>query len=206
MINAGMDATEDSQAIHSTKATKLLEQYYIGDLVTDEEENSNVVTVQEKRVALNPKKKVPLALQEKIVLSHDSFLLNFALPTPDTTLGLPTGNHIFLSAKVDGKTVMRRYTPVSSDYDVGCVKFVIKAYPPAPPRFPDGGIFSQHLDALKIGETIDFKGENDATTYRAEKSRLRIYQHPSPEIQKHLTLPPPTHTFARGRTRRRVHV
>lgn len=53
---------------------------------------------------------------------------------------------------------MRRYTPVSSDYDVGCVKFVIKAYPPAPPRFPDGGIFSQHLDSLKIGDTVDFKG------------------------------------------------
>ncbi|GMH49941.1 hypothetical protein TrLO_g5049 [Triparma laevis f. longispina] len=158
MINAGCDATEDFQAIHSIKATKLLEEYYIGDLITEDEQKGLKVDVQTEKIALNPKKKVALFLQEKIVLSHDSFLLNFALQTPDTTLGLPTGNHIFLSGKVNGKTVMRRYTPVSSDYDVGCVKFVIKAYPPAPPRFPDGGIFSQHLDSLKIGDTVDFKG------------------------------------------------
>ena len=32
MINGGADATEDFVAIHSTKATKMLEKYYIGDL------------------------------------------------------------------------------------------------------------------------------------------------------------------------------
>ena len=31
-INAGDDATEDFVAIHSLKATKMLEKYYIGDL------------------------------------------------------------------------------------------------------------------------------------------------------------------------------
>jgi len=52
---------------------------------------------------------------------------------------------------------MRRYTPISSNYDIGGVKFVIKAYPPCE-RFPLGGKFSQHLDSLKIGDTVDMRG------------------------------------------------
>jgi NAD(P)H-flavin reductase len=52
---------------------------------------------------------------------------------------------------------MRRYTPISSNYDVGQVKFVIKVYRPCD-RFPDGGKFSQHVDELKIGDTVDFRG------------------------------------------------
>lgn len=53
--------------------------------------------------------------------------------------------------------VLRRYTPISSDYDVGCVKFVIKAYPPCD-RFPKGGKMSQYLDSLKVGDTLDIRG------------------------------------------------
>src|SRR5210317_79637 len=34
LINAGEDATEDFVAIHSTKATKMLDKFYIGDLDT----------------------------------------------------------------------------------------------------------------------------------------------------------------------------
>lgn len=122
--------------------------------VVDEE----IIDSKGNFLALNPKKKIPFKLQKKIVLSHDSFLLDFALQTPEHILGLPTGKHIFLSNNVDGKLVMRRYTPVSSNFDVGCVQFVIKAYPPSPPRFPKGGIFSQHLDSLKIGETVFMRG------------------------------------------------
>ena len=42
------------------------------------------------------------------------------------------GQHIYLSAKIDGKLVVRPYTPVSSDDDKGCVDLVIKvcAQPP----------------------------------------------------------------------------
>lgn len=164
LINAGADSTEDFQAIHSSKATKMLEKFYIGDLdkksvkVVDESEVKEDVCEKTGRpIALNPKKKKPFKLQAKTVLSHDSFMLDFALPSPDHVLGLPTGKHMFLSNEIDGETVMRRYTPISSNYDIGQVKFVIKAYRPCE-RFPNGGKFSQHLDNLKIGETVDFRG------------------------------------------------
>lgn len=39
------------------------------------------------------------------------------------------GQHIYLSAKVDGKLVVRPYTPVSSDDDKGYVDLVVKVKP-----------------------------------------------------------------------------
>ena len=163
LINAGADSTEDFVAIHSTKATKMLEKFYIGDLdkgsvkksVDDDKEA--ICQKTGRPIALNPKKKRPFKLQAKTVLSHDSIMLDFALPSPEHVLGLPTGKHMFLSNEINGETVMRRYTPISSNYDVGQVKFVIKAYRPCE-RFPNGGKFSQHLDSLKIGDTVDFRG------------------------------------------------
>lgn len=162
-INGGADATEDFVAIHSQKATNMLEKFYIGDLDTAskvEEIDDGLEKIDPKTgrpIALNPKHKVSLKLQAKTVLSHDSFLLDFALQSPEHVLGLPTGKHVFLSAVINGETVLRRYTPISSNFDIGCIKFVLKAYRPIP-RFPKGGKMSQHLDSLKIGDTIDIRG------------------------------------------------
>mmetsp|Transcript_20965 Transcript_20965/g.30209 ORF Transcript_20965/g.30209 Transcript_20965/m.30209 type:complete len:879 (+) Transcript_20965:117-2753(+) len=169
-INAGADATEDFVAIHSSKATKMLEKYYIGNLdkssVSTVKKTEELVDEQGRKLALNPKLKTTVVLQNKIVLSRDSILLDFALPTPEHVLGLPTGKHMFFSAKIKGETVVRRYTPISSNYDIGCVKFVIKAYGPCN-RFPEGGKMSQHLDSLKIGDTLEVRGPVGEFEYKA---------------------------------------
>jgi nitrate reductase (NAD(P)H) len=162
MINSGgVDATEDFVAIHSTKATKMLEKYYIGDLdkssVSKVDAEEELLDEQGRKLALNPRKKVSLKLQGKTVLSRDSFLLDFALQSPEHVLGLPTGKHVFMSAKINGEVVMRRYTPITSNHDLGCIKFVIKCYRPCE-RFPAGGVMSQYVDTLQIGDTLDFKG------------------------------------------------
>ena len=147
LINAGEDSTEDVVAIHSTKATKMLNKFYVGDL--DLATGDNAAQVEEDRacertgsmVAFDPKHKRSFTLQKKAVLSRDSFKLDFALQTPDHVLDLPTGKDIFLSGDVYGEMVVRRYTPITSDHDVGRVKFVIETYPPYE-RFPLGEIFS----------------------------------------------------------------
>jgi nitrate reductase (NAD(P)H) len=166
-INAGCDATEDFVAIHSIKATKMLEKYYIGDLDKSASAASSsantpgaaeeLVDSNGNKLALNPKRKTPFRLRNKIVLSRDSFLLDFELPTPEHVLGLPTGKHMFLSAKINGEPVLRRYTPISSNHDVGCVKFIIKAYHPCE-RFPEGGKMSQYLENLQVGDYLDMRG------------------------------------------------
>jgi cytochrome-b5 reductase len=109
-------------------------------------------------VALDPKNKVPLTLIEREDLSHDTRRYRFALPTPQHILGLPCGKHMNFSAKVDGKLVVRAYTPVTSNDEVGYVDFVIKVYGPLPPQFPEGGKMSQYVDQLRIGDTLDVRG------------------------------------------------
>ena len=116
---------------------------------------SNVVTyVYKAPVALNPKKWVAFPLESRIDINHNTRRLRFKLPVED--LGLPVGMHIFLKGKIDGAPVMRAYTPV------GCgpfyVEFIIKVYFPLPPKFPDGGKLTQHMETLKVGDTLDFKG------------------------------------------------
>jgi len=161
-INAGGDATEDFTAIHSKKATKLLEKYYIGDVdkssaAPKADKVEELLDEKGNKLALNPKQKITLKVQDKITLSRDSYLLDLALPTPEHVLGLPTGKHMFLSALINGETVLRRYTPITSNHDVGCVKFVIKAYRPCE-RFPEGGKMSQYLDSLKAGDEVEVRG------------------------------------------------
>ena len=126
-------------------------------------------------MALDPKHKHAFKLQNKTVLSRDSFELDFALQSPEHVLGLPTGKHIFLSAEVKGEMVMRRYTPITSDYDVGCVKFVMKAYPPCE-RFPLGGKMSQYLDALQVGDTIDMRGPVGEFDYHGNGKFLKEHE------------------------------
>lgn len=42
------------------------------------------------------------------------------------SISMFTGQHIYLSARIDGGLVVRPYTPVSSDDDKGYVDLVIK--------------------------------------------------------------------------------
>ncbi|CAJ0953221.1 unnamed protein product [Ranitomeya imitator] len=106
--------------------------------------------------------KYPLRLIDKEVISHDTRRFRFALPSPEHILGLPIGQHIYLSARVDGNLVVRPYTPVSSDDEKGYVDLVVKAYTP---NFQTAAKMSQYLEALKIGETIDFRGPSGLLTY-----------------------------------------
>jgi len=110
--------------------------------------------------------KYPLKLVEKKALSHDTRLFRFALPSDNHVLGLPTGQHIHLSARVNEQLVVRPYTPVSSDDDVGHMDLVIKVYfRNVHPKFPDGGKLTQYLNDLPLGHTIDCRGPSGRLVY-----------------------------------------
>lgn len=125
-----------------------------------------------KQITLeDPNIKYKLALKEKIELSHDTRLFRFALPSENHILGLPTGQHIYLSAKINGSLVVRPYTPTSSDEDLGHMDLVIKVYfKNVHPKFPDGGKMSQYLNDMKIGDTIDVRGPNGLLVYNEKGS------------------------------------
>jgi len=118
-------------------------------------------------IALNSKEKIPFELVEKENISHDTRRFRFALQTPKHILGLPIGKHIYLSAKIDGKLVVRPYTPTTSDDEVGYFDLVIKVYfKNVHPKFPDGGKMTQYLESLSVGDKIDVRGPSGHLTYR----------------------------------------
>ncbi|KAK4758318.1 hypothetical protein SAY87_019619 [Trapa incisa] len=181
LINAGTDCTEEFDAIHSDKAKKLLEDYCIGELVGTSDHStassspnssmhgslnlSHLATIEEAAVtpvmsvALVPREKVPCKLVAKTSISHDVRLFKFALPSEDQVLGLPVGKHLFLCATVDDKFCTRAYTPTTDVDEVGYFELVVKVYyKNVHPRFPNGGVMSQHLDSLPLGSVVDVKG------------------------------------------------
>lgn len=114
----------------------------------------------------DPTVKYPLTLTEKEEISHDTKRFRFGLPSSVHVLGLPIGQHVYLSAKVGGSLMVRAYTPVSSDEDQGFVDLVVKVYfKNTHPSYPDGGKMSQYLNDMKIGDTIDFRGPNGLLVY-----------------------------------------
>lgn len=129
------------------------------------------MTLNRKKTVLPMDEFKPFPLIRKTVLSHDTAEYVFGLPTPESILGLPTGQHIslrFFHTDKDGKKsqVMRSYTPVSDNTTLGEIILVVKVYRAGVhPKFPDGGKLSQHLDSLKIGETIDIKGPKGHMEY-----------------------------------------
>jgi cytochrome-b5 reductase len=121
-----------------------------------------------KKVALvDPDVKYPFQLVFKEELTHDTRRFRFALPTPEHVLGLPIGQHIYLNARINGETVIRPYTPTSSDDDKGFFDLVLKVYKAGiHPKFPDGGKMSQYLDALQPGDASDVRGPSGRLQYK----------------------------------------
>lgn len=182
MLTAGMDASDEFNAIHSMKAKAMLEDFYIGELDPDEPSHSDeskagitrstqhdtdhMTDADGNLVALDPRKRIKFKLVEKENVSHNVRRYRFGLQSDKHRFGLPVGQHVFLYAKVNGELVVRPYSPISSNHDLGFFELVIKVYwANQVPEFPDGGKMSQHLETLAIGDTIEAKGPMGHITY-----------------------------------------
>jgi len=122
---------------------------------------------KKKKITLvEPNTKYALKLIDKVNLSHDTRRFRFELPSSEHVLGLPTGQHIYLTARIDGQLIVRPYTPTSSDEDHVFMDLVVKVYfKNVHPKFPDGGKMSQYLENMKIGDTIDVRGPSGHLIY-----------------------------------------
>ncbi|WIA11609.1 hypothetical protein OEZ85_011714 [Tetradesmus obliquus] len=163
---AGQNATDDFDSIHDDRARRMSVQYLIGRLEgaqPPQHPDQAAAKQQHKaalgpQVALNPHKRQTFQLAHKDSVSHDTRLFRFALPTPQHRLGLPVGKHIQLYANIGGEGVVRPYTPTTLDIELGHFDLVVKVYPPAPPKYPQGGKMSQYLDSLAVGDTVEVRG------------------------------------------------
>lgn len=96
-------------------------------------------------------------LSEKLIISHNVAIYKFNLPSATNILGLPIGQHISIAATIDGKEIVRSYTPISSDDDRGHFSLLIKSYPT--------GNISKMFANLKIGQPIKVKGPKGQFQY-----------------------------------------
>ena len=82
--------------------------------------------VQKIVVSPNTAMSVPLALSLHSTLTHLVCSYRFSLPRSNDILGLPIGQHISIAAEINGKEIVRSYTPTSSDDDLGHFDLLIK--------------------------------------------------------------------------------
>ncbi|GAP84881.1 putative cytochrome-b5 reductase [Rosellinia necatrix] len=108
---------------------------------------------------LHPTTFQTLPLVRKDLVAPNTYRLAFELPTPGTVLGLPIGQHVAITATVDGQAVTRSYTPVSNNADRGTLELIIKCY-------PDGKLTGGYLANLEIGDEVKFRGPKGAMRYR----------------------------------------
>ncbi|GBE78262.1 NADH-cytochrome b5 reductase 1 [Sparassis crispa] len=116
-----------------------------------------------RKPALDPQVWKEFPLKQKIIVSPNTALYRFALPNPEDILGLPIGQHISVSAEINGKDIMRSYTPTSSDDNLGHFDLLIKSY--------EKGNISRYVSLLKIGDSIRVKGPKGQFRYSPALSR-----------------------------------
>lgn len=121
-----------------------------------------VYSAQRHRPALSNDEWRAFQLVEKRSVSKSTNVYRFAIPHK---LGLPIGQHVSVRALINGRYVMRSYTPIS-DYDAtGYVDLLIKTY--------EKGNVSRVVNTLRVGDTLEMKGP---------RGKFRYSRNMAPEI------------------------
>jgi nitrate reductase (NAD(P)H) len=141
----------------------MMPDYHIGSL--DEGSKKLLLEGEIKRVDTGPRPifldsrawtKAPLHAKRSV--SWDCRIFTFKLEHDEQVFGLPTGQHVMLRIK-DPETkenVIRSYTPISETNEKGSLDVLVKIYFDTKER--KGGKMTKALDAIAIGEEIEFKG------------------------------------------------
>ncbi|OQS06284.1 NADH-cytochrome b5 reductase [Thraustotheca clavata] len=104
----------------------------------------------EKHHALSPAEWRSFRVLSNEKLTHNTHLVRFEFPSENDTSGMKVASFIMAKASVNGKNVIKPYTPTSAPTQTGFLDLVVKGY-------PDGAL-SKHIVELQPGEALDMKG------------------------------------------------
>jgi cytochrome-b5 reductase len=107
---------------------------------------------------LDPSAYQKFRLRHKEELSDGVYRFVFDLPTKYSVLGLPIGQHVAIKATLDEHTVVRSYTPISNNRDLGRLELLIRVYPK--------GLMGNYLKNLSIGDYAEIRGPKGAMKYK----------------------------------------
>ena len=109
-------------------------------------------------------------LIEKRKISHNTYIFVFSMPSKHHIFNVPVGQHVQFITK---DQVKRSYTPISVPNLRGKVEFLIKVYDPCE-AYPSGGVMSQYIHSLALGDSVLIKGPLGRFQYLSEgKYRLK---------------------------------
>ncbi|DAZ92836.1 TPA: hypothetical protein N0F65_000516 [Lagenidium giganteum] len=112
-------------------------------------------------VALSPAEFRSFKVSKVESLTHNTKRLRLELPSEDHETGLHVASFLLAKATIDGKTVMRPYTPTNLTEEKGFVELVVKGYP--------SGTMSKHIVELQVGDSLEIKGPIPKFKYEANK-------------------------------------
>ncbi|KNA03814.1 hypothetical protein SOVF_205480 isoform B [Spinacia oleracea] len=113
---------------------------------------------------LNPKKFKEFKLVKRTKVSHNTDRFRFALATPESTIGLPVGQYIRCRGKdSDGEEVVRPYTPITLDSNIGYFELLVKMYPQ--------GRMSHHFRQMREGDFLPVIGPVGRFRYQPGQAR-----------------------------------
>jgi NADPH-dependent ferric siderophore reductase len=82
--------------------------------------------------------------------NHNTNVYTFDFDDSKAKFNGKTASCVVFKATIDGKEVIRPYTPISRPNTIGHLDFVIKTYPT--------GQMSKHVNEMKKGDRIEIKG------------------------------------------------
>ena len=85
--------------------------------------------------------------------NHNTNTYRFSFDDPKAKYNGKTASCVVFKANIDGKEVIRPYTPISRPNTIGHLDFIIKQYP--------NGTMSKHVAHLKEGDRIEIKGPSE---------------------------------------------
>ncbi|KAL3579535.1 hypothetical protein D5086_021039 [Populus alba] len=113
---------------------------------------------------LDPQKFKEFKLIKKTQISPDVARFRFSLPTPKSLLGLPPVSYVLCRGKdLEGQEVIRSYTPITLDSQLGYFELVVKMYPE--------GKMSNHFREMREGDYLAVKGPQVPFNYKPGQVR-----------------------------------
>lgn len=115
----------------------------------------------EKKVALSPREFRSFTVRKVDDVTHNTKRIVFDLPSADHEMGITTASCLLAKASVNGKNVVRPYTPTNINSEKGFLELVVKGYPT--------GLLSKHIVELKEGDVLEMKGPFVKFEYKPNK-------------------------------------
>jgi len=111
---------------------------------------------------LDPNAFQSFVLKEVNRYNHNTSTFVFDLQNNNQPASIPCASYILTKCQIDGKEVIRPYTPVNQ-HNNGQLHLLIKKYPQ--------GIMSKFIHSLQPGQTLEIKGPNPKIPYKANMKK-----------------------------------